>query len=173
MLNKKIYGIDIDINNLERKESLSKLDLELELFSSRLAQRHISNRGIRMDSDRNLNSSYGYNTTTDTSQTNFDNSFPRQNVVEYTLIMSLIRDKQVNFNNIPQHIPEGSCCNGSTNSFCGNVGNNVMTIQAVLITDNQNNDFSRRSINSFSTSTSTASQNGVAYHVTNSQQIDF
>ncbi|CAB4374976.1 unnamed protein product [Rhizophagus irregularis] len=178
-LNKKIYGIDIDINNLERKEFLSlnqKLDLEQDLkqiLPSLLTQNHIPNKEIRMNS-QNLNSSYDDNTQitsiTD-GQNNFGNGFSQQTRVGY-FTYNVINPQQV-FNNIPQQIPERLHYNGNTTSFCGNIGNNVMTTQVVSIADNQNNGFLQPT-NPFSSSTSAAPQNRVAYHVTSSQrQIDF
>ncbi|CAG8735810.1 20768_t:CDS:2, partial [Rhizophagus irregularis] len=62
--------------------------------------------------------------------------------------------------------------NGNANSFCGNIGNNVITTQAVSITNSQGNGF-LQSINPFSTSA--APQNRVIHNVTTNsqQQIDF
>ncbi|POG61159.1 hypothetical protein GLOIN_2v1786931 [Rhizophagus irregularis DAOM 181602=DAOM 197198] len=169
ILNKKIHGLDIDTNNAERKELLTlnqKLDLEQDLkqiLPFHLTQNHIPNRDM---TDRNLNSSYGYNTQTISitdSQTSFDNNFSQQTGVGYYTNDVTNSRQQVNFNNIPQHIPKISGCSGNTNSFGGNIGNNVMTMQANLITDSQNNGFA------FSSSTSAAPQNS-AYHITNSPQ---
>ncbi|CAG8713825.1 uncharacterized protein OCT59_010657 [Rhizophagus irregularis] len=170
-LNKKIYGIDIDINNLERKEFLSlnqKLDLEQDLkqiLPSLLTQNHIPNKEIKMNS-QNLNSSYDDNTQitsiTD-GRNNFGNGFSQQTRVGY-FTNNVINPQQV-FNNIPQQIPERLRCNGNTTSFCGNIGNNVMTTQVVSIADNQNNGL-LQSTNPFSSSTYAAPQNRVAYHVT-------
>ncbi|CAB4486592.1 hypothetical protein RhiirA5_426416 [Rhizophagus irregularis] len=180
ILNKKIYGIDIAMNNLERKELLSlnqKLDLEQDLkqiLPFHLEQNHIPNREIRINSDRNLNSSYGDNTQTISitdSQTNFDNGCSQQTRVGY-FTNDVINSQQEVLNNIPQQIPEGLRCNGNNdiNPFCGHVENNVMITQAISITDSQNNGF----LQPISHLSSAATQNGVAYHVTNSQrQIDF
>ncbi|CAB5368903.1 unnamed protein product [Rhizophagus irregularis] len=166
MLNKKIYGIDIGINNLERKELLSlnqRLDLEQDLkqiLPFHLTQNHTSNKEIRM------NSSYGYNTqtisTTD-NQTNFDNSFPQQ--TRAGCFTNNVINPQLVLNNIPQQIPKGIRCNENTN--------NVPTTQAISIADSQNNGFPQP-INPLSSSTSVVPQNRVTYNVTNSQQqIDF
>ncbi|PKY60386.1 hypothetical protein RhiirA4_484035, partial [Rhizophagus irregularis] len=176
-LNKKIYGIDIDINNLERKEFLSlnqKLDLEQvlkQILPSLLTQNHIPNREIRMNS-QNLNSSYDDNTQitsiTADGQTNFGNGFSQQTRDRYFAnnVINAINPQQV-FKDIPQQIPERLRCNGNTTSFCGNIGNNVMTTQVVSIADNQNNGFLQPT-NPFSSSISAAPQNRVAYHVTTS-----
>ncbi|CAB4374949.1 unnamed protein product [Rhizophagus irregularis] len=92
MLNRKTYGIDIGINNSERKEVVSlhqKLNLEQDLeriLPFHLTQHHTSNRELRMNSNRNLNSPYGYNTQTISigdNQTNFDNSFSKPIEVGY------------------------------------------------------------------------------------------
>ncbi|PKK59687.1 hypothetical protein RhiirC2_762449 [Rhizophagus irregularis] len=100
-----------------------------------------------MNSNRNLNSPYGYNTQTISigdNQTNFDNI-----------------SQQGNFNSIPQQIPKRPGNNGNANSFCGNIGNNVITTQAVSITNSQGNNF-LQSINPFSTSA--APQNRVIHN---------
>jgi hypothetical protein len=178
ILNKNIYGIDSGINNLERKELLSlnqRLDLERDLkqvLPFHLTQNHISEREVRTNSVQNLNPSYGrniqygHNTQIIDSQTNFDNSYPQQTGVGYyTNNVTINPRQQVNFNNIPQNVPRGPGYNGNTNSFRGDIGNSVMTTQAISITDSQNNGFP------LSSSTSTAPQNEVVYHVTNSQQI--
>ncbi|EXX77342.1 uncharacterized protein OCT59_010651 [Rhizophagus irregularis] len=169
ILNKKIYGIDIAMNNLEREESLSlnqKLDLEQDLkqvLPFHLTHyQFLNSREIKMNSDRNLNPSYGDNTQTISltdSQTNFENGFPQQTRV--------INPQQEVFNNIPQQIPEGLRCNGNINPFHGNVGNNVMVTQGASIANSQNNDF-LQPINP--PSTSAAPQNRIAYDVINSQQ---
>ncbi|PKY46916.1 hypothetical protein RhiirA4_521113 [Rhizophagus irregularis] len=168
ILNKKIYGIDISMNNLGREESLSlnqKLDLEQDLkqiLPSHLTHHQFFNREIRMNSGRNLNPSYGDNTQTISltdSQTNFDNGFPQQT--------RAINPQQEVFNNIPQQIPEALRCNGNRNPFRGNVGNNVMVTQGVSITNSPNNGF-LQPINP--PSTSAAPQNRIDYHVTNSQR---
>ncbi|PKB95786.1 hypothetical protein RhiirA5_436040 [Rhizophagus irregularis] len=167
MLNKKIYGIDIDINNLERKELLSlnqRLNLEQDLeriLPFHLKQYHTTNKEIRM------NSSYEHDNTQTISitdnQTNFDNNFPQQTRAGY------FTNNVIN----PQQIPERLRCKGNTDSFCENIGNNVMTTQAVSITDSQNNGFPQP-INPLSSSTSSVPRNRVTYNVTNSQQqIDF
>ncbi|CAG8655515.1 uncharacterized protein OCT59_010672 [Rhizophagus irregularis] len=152
ILNKKIYGKDIGVNNLERKELLSlnqKLDLERDLkqiLPLHLTQNHISNREIRMNSDRNLNSSYGHNAQ-------------KISVTNKVFI------------NIPQQVPDGLRCNENTNTFCGNVGNNVMKTQAVSIANSQTNSFLQP--NNL-LSASAAPQNVSTYHITGSpQQIDF
>ncbi|PKB97488.1 hypothetical protein RhiirA5_384636 [Rhizophagus irregularis] len=179
ILNKKIYGKDIGVNNLEQKELLSlnqKLDLERDLkqiLPLHLTQNHISNREIRMNSDRNLNSSYGHNAqkiSVTNSQPNFDNNFPQQTRVEY-FTNNVINPRQEVFINIPQQVPDGLRCNGNINTFCGNVGNNVMTTQAVSIANSQTNSFLQP--NNL-LSASAAPQNVSAYHITGSpQQIDF
>ncbi|CAB5368915.1 unnamed protein product [Rhizophagus irregularis] len=167
LLNKKIYGIDIDINNLERKELLSlnqRLNLEQDLeriLPFHLKQYHTTNKEIRM------NSSYEHDNTQTISitdnQTNFDNNFPQQTRAGY------FTNNVIN----PQQIPERLRCKGNTDSFCENIGNNVMTTQAVSITDSQNNGF-LQPINPLSSSTSSVPRNRVTYNVTNSQQqIDF
>ncbi|CAG8604228.1 uncharacterized protein OCT59_010639 [Rhizophagus irregularis] len=166
MLNKKIYGIDIGINNLKRKELLSlnqRLDLEQDLkriLPFHLTQNHTSNKEIRM------NSSYVHNTQTISitdNHTNFDNSFPQQTRAGCFTNNDI--NPQLVLNNIPQQIPEGIRCNENTN--------NVPTTQAVSIADSQNNGFPQP-INPLSSSTSVVSQNRVNYNVTNSQQqIDF
>ncbi|PKK61671.1 hypothetical protein RhiirC2_791464 [Rhizophagus irregularis] len=167
IMNKNIYGIDIGINDLERKELLSlnqKLNLEQDLkqiLHFHLVQNHILDSEI---ADRNLNSSYGHNTQTISitdSQDNFDNNFSQQTGVEYYNNNVTNPRQQVDFNNIPQHIPKELGYNGNINSFNGNIGNNVMITQT--ITDSQNNDFPF--------STSVTPQNRISYHVTNSQQI--
>ncbi|CAB4374963.1 unnamed protein product [Rhizophagus irregularis] len=166
MLNKKIYGIDIGIINLERKELLSlnqRLDLEQDLkriLPFHLTQNHTSNKEIRM------NSSYVHNTQaisiTD-NHTNFDNSFSQQ--TRAGCFTNNVINPQLVLNNIPQQIPEGIRCNENTN--------NVPTTQAVSIADSQNNGFPQP-INPLSSSTSVVSQNRVTYNVINSQQqIDF
>ncbi|RGB30920.1 hypothetical protein C1646_764700 [Rhizophagus diaphanus] len=172
-LNKTKYGLNIDINNSERKEGLSlfqKLNLEKDLvrvLPSYLTQHHTSNREIRMYPDRNLNSPYGHNTQTISigdSQTNFDNSFPKQNGVEY-YTNNVTSSQQGNLNSISQQIPKRPGNNGNANSFCGNIGNNVS------ITNSQGNGF-LQPINPFSTSA--VPLNRVIHNVTNSQQqIDF
>ncbi|GBC13225.2 uncharacterized protein OCT59_010648 [Rhizophagus irregularis] len=173
-LNKTKYGLNIDINNSERKEGLSllqKLNLEKDLervLSSYLTQYHASNREIRMYSDRNLNSPYGHNTQTISigdRQTNFDNSFPKQVGVGY-YTNNVTSSQQGNFNSIPQQILKRPGNNGNANSFCGNIGNNV------LITNSQGNGF-HQPINPFSTSA--APLNRVIHNVTSNsqQQIDF
>ncbi|RGB30922.1 hypothetical protein C1646_744645 [Rhizophagus diaphanus] len=177
MLNKKTYGIDdIDIYNSEQKEGLSirqKLDLEQYLkriLPFYLKQHHISNKEIRMYSDRNLNSPYGHNTQTISigdSQTNFDNDFHKQIGVGY-YTNNVTSSQQSNFNSIPQQIPKRPGNNGNANLFCGNIGNDEMTTQAVSITNSQDNGF-LQSINPFSTSA--APQNRVIHNVTNSQHI--
>ncbi|CAB4374971.1 unnamed protein product [Rhizophagus irregularis] len=176
MLNKKTYGIDyIDIYNSEQKERLSiHQKRELEQYLKRILPfyltHHISNREIRMYSDRNLNSPYGHNTQTISigdSQTNLYNSFPKQIGVGYCT-NNVTSSQQGNFNSIPQQIPKRPGNNGNANSFCGNIGNNEMTTQAVSITNSQGNGF-LQSINSFSTSA--APQNRVIHNVTNSQHI--
>ncbi|RGB25337.1 hypothetical protein C1646_675668 [Rhizophagus diaphanus] len=165
ILNKKIHGLDIGINNAERNDLLTlnqKLDLEQDLkqiLPFHLTQNHIPNREM---TDRNLNHSHGHNTQT-ISITDSDNNYSQQTgVLNYTNDVTNSR-QQVNFNNIPQHVPKISGCSGNTNSFGGNIRNNLMTTQASLITDSQNNGFA------YSSSTSAAPQNS-AYHITNSPQ---
>ncbi|RGB30929.1 hypothetical protein C1646_764711 [Rhizophagus diaphanus] len=161
MLNKKIYGIDIDINNLERKELLSlnqRLDLEQDLkriLPFHLTQNHTSNKEIRM------NSSYVHNTQTISitdNQTNFDNSFSQQTRAG-CFTNNVINSQRIVLNNIPQQIPGGIRRNENTN--------NVPTTQSVSIVDSQNNGFPQP-INSLSSSTSSVPQNR-----NSQQQIDF
>ncbi|CAB4374972.1 unnamed protein product [Rhizophagus irregularis] len=173
-LNKTKYGLNIDINNSERKEGLSllqKLNLEKDLervLPSYLTQYHTSNREIRMYSDRNLNSPYGHNTQTISigdRQTNFDNSFPKQVGVGY-YTNNVTSSQQGNFNSIPQQILKRPGNNENANSFSGNIRNNVS------ITNSQGNGF-LQPINPFSTSA--APLNRVIHNVTSNsqQQIDF
>ncbi|CAB4433642.1 unnamed protein product [Rhizophagus irregularis] len=121
---------------------------------------------------QNLNSSYDDNTQitsiTADGQTNFGNGFSQQTRDRYFAnnVINAINPQQV-FKDIPQQIPERLRCNGNTTSFCGNIGNNVMTTQVVSIADNQNNGFLQPT-NPFSSSISAAPQNRVAYHVTTS-----
>jgi hypothetical protein len=144
ILNKEIYGMNIEMNNFERKKSLSldqKLNLERDLIRILpfyFMQNHLretrmgSNREMRMDSNINLNPLHERNTeqmiSIDGNQNNFgnENGFYQNGVVDYTC----------NVTQPQQQIDSNNITNFNTNSFHRSIGNNVMVVS---MDDNQNN----------------------------------
>ncbi|CAG8693823.1 hypothetical protein GLOIN_2v1473489 [Rhizophagus irregularis DAOM 181602=DAOM 197198] len=136
ILNKEIYGIDIDMNNFERKKELSldqKLILEQDLkqiLPFYLTQNHIPKSEMRIDPNINMNPIQRRNTEQMISnQNNFDNGnhgFYQNDVVDYTYNVTQPQQQQIDSNNV-------SSFNRNSSSFHRSIGNNVMT------TDNQNN----------------------------------
>ncbi|PKC09952.1 hypothetical protein RhiirA5_472472 [Rhizophagus irregularis] len=122
ILNKEIYGIDIDMNNFERKKSLSldqKLNLEQDLkqiLPFYLTQNHIPQSEMRIDSNINMNPIRGQNT---------EQMVSMNDVVDYTYNVTQPQ-QQIDSNNV-------SSFNRNSSSFHRSIGNNVIT------TDNQNN----------------------------------
>ncbi|PKY24267.1 hypothetical protein RhiirB3_387853 [Rhizophagus irregularis] len=136
ILNKEIYGIDIDMNNFERKKELSldrKLILEQDLkqiLPFYLTQNHIPKSEMRIDPNINMNPIQRRNTEQMISnQNNFNNGnhgFYQNDVVDYTYNVTQPQQQQIDSNNV-------SSFNRNSRSFHRSIGNNVMT------TDNQNN----------------------------------
>jgi hypothetical protein len=134
VLNKEIYGMDIDMNNFERKKSLSLdqiLNLERDLkqiLPFYLMQNHIpKSEAMRMDSNINMNQM-------NDNQNNFGNGngFYQNDVVDYTYNVTQLID----FNNISPKREMRSGFNRNSDSLYRNIGNNIM---ATPINDNQNN----------------------------------
>ncbi|CAB4423326.1 unnamed protein product [Rhizophagus irregularis] len=135
ILNKEIYGMDIDMNNFERKKSLSldqKLFLEQDLrqiLPFYLTQNHIPKSEMRIDPNINMNPIQRRNTEQIISnQNNFDNGnhgFYQNDVIDNTYNVTQPQ-QQIDSNNV-------SSFNRNSSSFHRSIGNNVMT------TDNQNN----------------------------------
>jgi hypothetical protein len=139
ILNKEIYGMDVDTNNFERKKPLSldqKASLERDLkqvLPFYFMQNHLSIREMRMDPIININPSLqGRNTeqmiSIDGNQNNFgnDNGFYQNGVVDYHTCNITQPQQQIDSHNISDF---------NTNSFHRNIGNNVM---AASIANNQN-----------------------------------
>ncbi|CAB5196514.1 unnamed protein product [Rhizophagus irregularis] len=137
VLNKEIYGMDIDMNNFERKKELpldQKLILERDLkqiLPFYLMQNHIPKSEVmRMDSNINMNQM-------NDNQNNFGNGnrFYQNDVVDYTYNVTQPR-QQIDFNNISPKREMRPGFNRNSNSLYRNIGNNIM---ATPMNDNQNN----------------------------------
>ncbi|EXX57310.1 hypothetical protein GLOIN_2v1810870 [Rhizophagus irregularis DAOM 181602=DAOM 197198] len=137
VLNKEIYGMDIDMNNFERKKSLSLdqiLNLERDLkqiLPFYLMQNHIpKSEAIRMDSNINMNQM-------NDNQNNFGNGngFYQNGIVDY--IYNVTQPRQlIDFNNISPKREMRPGFNRNSDSLYRNIGNNIM---ATPMNDNQNN----------------------------------
>ncbi|RGB25336.1 hypothetical protein C1646_771893 [Rhizophagus diaphanus] len=78
------------------------------------------------------------------SQPNIGNSFPQQTEVGYYANNVTDPRQQVNFNNIPQHIPEGP---GSNENTRNNIGNNPHQIELLYhVTNSRQIDFNNISL---------------------------
>ncbi|UZO25404.1 uncharacterized protein OCT59_017670 [Rhizophagus irregularis] len=147
ILNKKIYGMDIGMNNFERKKSLSLdqiLNLERDLkqiLPFYLMQNHIPKSEMRMDSNINMNQLHERSTEQmipmNDNQNNFENGngFYQNDVVDYTYSVTQPR-QQIDFNNISPKSEMRPSFNRNSNSLYRNIGNNIM---ATPMNDNQNN----------------------------------
>ncbi|GBB85097.1 hypothetical protein RclHR1_11680002 [Rhizophagus clarus] len=110
ILNKEIYGIDNEINNLDEKKSLTlnqKLNLERDLkqiLPFHFMKNHILKRKLRPSPNKNVNPFHGHNieqvSLTD-GQNNFDNQsgFYQNRDVNYTYDMAH-QQQQIDFNNM-------------------------------------------------------------------------
>ncbi|CAB5308497.1 unnamed protein product [Rhizophagus irregularis] len=137
VLNKEIYGMDIDMNNFERKKSLSLdqiLNLERDLkqiLPFYLMQNHIpKSEAMRVDSNINMNQM-------NDNQTNFGNGngFYQNGIVDY--IYNVTQPRQpIDFNNISPKREMRPGFNRNSDSLYRNIGNNIM---ATPMNDNQNN----------------------------------
>jgi len=74
------------------------------------------------------------------SQNNFSNpnGFHQNGVCGYTYNVTHLQ-QQIDFNNMSPKREMRPDFNRNTDLFHGNIGNNVMTTQTALMTDNQNN----------------------------------
>jgi hypothetical protein len=149
ILNRKFYGIELGVNNLEQKELLSlnqRFNLEQDL--KRILPSH-----FKQNRTGNMNPFHRYNdiittrcTLTIDDQNNTNSCLSHQDRVGYAHNVTRVQhqedkigvdEKQVYFNNTTQHIdiPEREI-RQDTNSFHENIWNNTMIAS---MTGNQNN----------------------------------